>query len=171
MSTISGVHIIKARMALGLSQREIGETLGVVKRTVQRWESGGATVLPQHVATLVTAVHARDPSLAAQIARNGDTSLLELGLERPPPPPSPPLPAAPPLPPPLPPLPTSTLVDSIVCVAADAVGMPPRAIRPALTAAFVRAREVRLDVGAVADSLTGDDGTAKGAAMPRARRR
>jgi hypothetical protein len=64
-------------------------------------------------------------------------------------------------------LPTSALVDSILCVAADAIGVLPRDIRPALAAAFVRAREVRLDVAAVADSLTGADVPAKARAERR----
>jgi hypothetical protein len=158
-------------MALRMSQREMGKLLGSVKRTVQRWERRGATFTTSDVATLASAVHPVDPALAARIAKEGGTSLLELGLERAPAPPPPPAPAALPAALVLPPLPTATLVDSIVCVAADAIGVPPRTIRPALAAAFARAREVRLDVGAVADSLTGADGPARPAARPRARRR
>jgi DNA-binding XRE family transcriptional regulator len=177
MASFSDVHLIEARHALGISQRQLGETLGVVKRTIQRWEDHGGIVTPFHVAKLVAAVHPRNPVLAARIAAHGGTSLLELGIEKPPAPPPPPppepppLPPPPPAPPPPPHLPTATLVDSIVCVAADAIGVLPRAIRPALAAAFVRAREVQLDVGAVADSLTGADVAAKASpARPRRRR-
>jgi len=151
--SISDVLVIQSRMALGLSQARYGELLGIGKRTVQRWEGGGTTVLRSTIQTLASAVHAVDPALAARIATHAGTSLLALGIEKPPLPPAAPA-QAPPLPPPLP---TSTLVDSIVCVAADAIGVLPRAIRPALAAAFQRAQEVRLDVGAVADSLRGDD--------------
>lgn len=188
MSSFTDVHVAQARSALGMSQREFGRMLGVVKRTVQRWEDHGAIVTPSTVATLVAAVHPRDPALAARIAAHSGTSLVALGIEKPPAPPPPPLPPEPvrppapppaPPPPPPPPLPTATLVDSIVCVAADAAGVLPRAIRPALAAAFVRAREVQLDVGAIADSLTGADGagekekakTARAASRPVPSRR
>ncbi len=152
MSSSLPLLLIETRQALLLSQGQLAEMMGVVKRTMQRWEDRGAILLPSHIQTLATAVHPKDPALAARIAAYGNTSLEALGLVKPAPPAPPP---APPAPPPPAPLPTSLLVDSIVCVAADAIGLQPRAIRPALEAAFVRAREVRLDVGAVADSLTG----------------
>jgi hypothetical protein len=164
MASLSANHLVETRLALRLNQGELADLFGVAKRTIQRWESRGATVIPETVATLVLAVHPKDRALAGRIAQHGGTSLRELGLEKPPEPPPappPPPPPPPPLPPPLPPLPTATLVDSIVCVAADAIGVLPRAIRPALAAAFARAREVRLDVAAVADSLTGADAPPK----------
>jgi hypothetical protein len=165
--SLSAVLVIQSRMALGLSQGKYGELLGIGKRTVQRWEGGGAIVLQPTIQTLASAVHSIDPALAARIATNAGTSLLQLGIEKPPlPPAAPAAPQAPPLPPPLP---TSTLVDSIVCVAADAIGVLPRAIRPALAAAFQRAREVRLDVGAVADSLGGGDGAGRRPGQGRGR--
>jgi DNA-binding XRE family transcriptional regulator len=173
MASLSAPHLVQTRLVLGLSQRKLGDVLGVVKRTIQRWEDHGAIVDPSVVATLAAAVHPTDRGLAMVIASHGGTSLLELGLEKPPAPSAPPAPPPPlptPPPPPLPPLPTSTLVDSIVCVAADAIGVLPRAIRPALAAAFVRAREVRLDVAAVADSLTGADVPAKRATDRRGSR-
>ncbi len=157
MPGISAVLVVQSRIALGLSQRKYGELLGIAERTVQRWEDGGAIVLLSTIATLAAAVYPKDPALAGRIATGFGTSLLQLGLEKPPEPPAVVVPAPAP-PPPLPPLPTSTLVDSIVCVAADAIGVPPSAIRPALAAAFRRAQEVRLDLGAVADSLSGGDG-------------
>lgn len=157
--SISGVLVIQARIALGLSQRKLGEMLGISERTVQRWEDGGAIVLPHTIATLTTEVLPKDPDLAARIAAHAGTSLAQLGVEKAPEPAPPP--PAPPPPPALPPLPTETLVDSIVCVAADAIGVLPRAIRPALAAAFRRAREVRLEVGEVADSLGGGAPAAK----------
>jgi hypothetical protein len=41
------------------------------------------------------------------------------------------------------------VIDAIVCAAADAADMIPRAMRPALRAAFVRARELRVSVEAI----------------------
>jgi hypothetical protein len=147
------VLLIQTRRALHLSQRELGERLGMVKRTMQRWEARGAILLPSHIRILATALYPENPALAARMAAYGHTSLRELGLEVPPPA----------LLPPVAPLATSILVDSILCVAADAIGVAPSAIRPALAKAFLRAREVALDVSAVADSLTGDGGGKKAA--------
>ena len=115
--------LIQTRQALLLSQGELAEMMGVAKRTMQRWEDRGAILLPSHIRTLATAAHSRDPALAARIAAYGNTSLEALGLVKPAPPPPPP-------PPPPAPMPTAILVDSIVCVAADAIGVPPRAIPP-----------------------------------------
>jgi hypothetical protein len=157
---LTDVHVIKARIALGMSQRQFGELFGVVKRTVQRWEDGGTTLTRSSLATLTAAVHRRDPALAAALAAGAGATLVELGVEKPPAPPALPPAPSPAPPPPPPPLPMATLIDSIVCVAADAIGVAPSAIRPALAAAFVRAREVRLDLSAVADALT--EGEAKG---------
>jgi hypothetical protein len=150
--------LMETRQTLSLSQEGLGKLLGMAKRTIQRWEARGTILMASQIRTLATAVHPRDPDLAARIAAHGRTTLEALGLVKPPAPPDAPVGALPTAPPGLPPLPTVTLVDSIVCVAADAIGVLPRVIRPALAAAFVRAREVRLDVAAVADSLTGADG-------------
>ncbi len=163
MSSPLPLLLIQTRRALLLSQGQLAEMMGVAKRTMQRWEDRGAILLPSHIRTLATAAHPRDPALAARIAAYGNTSLEALGLVKP-------APAHPPVPPPAP-LPTAILVDSIVCVAADAIGVPPRAIRPALEAAFVRARQVRLDVAAVADSLTGADVAPSAPSGPRRSRR
>jgi hypothetical protein len=46
-------------------------------------------------------------------------------------------------------IPAHALVDSIVCAAAEAMGLPPQALRPALRAAFSRAEEIGISVQAV----------------------
>ena len=43
--------------------------------------------------------------------------------------------------------------DSIVCVAADAMNLPPSAVRPALRAAFLRARELGVSIEAMAEAM------------------
>ena len=47
----------------------------------------------------------------------------------------------------------SDAIDSVVRAAADAMGVTPDAIRPAVAAAFERARDAGLDVQAVAERL------------------
>jgi len=64
--------------------------------------------------------------------------------------PAPALPPAPPLPPPIPP---GVLVDSVVCAAAEAMSLSPQALRPAVLAAFARARDAGLTLDAVVDAL------------------
>jgi hypothetical protein len=97
-------------------------------------------------------IHPIDPRLAAEIATEGGSSLEQLGIVRPPPPlPSP----APPPPAPDP----KYIVDTVVCAAAEAMQLMPDAIRPALRAAFRRARLAGLSVEAVDSALNGTNGT------------
>jgi hypothetical protein len=96
-------------------------------------------------------------SFAAEIAIGADTTLEALGIVRPPPPAAPPPLPAPPQPA------LGSVVDSIVCAAAEAVDLSPGAIRPALVAAFARARELGLGVEAVEGALAGKGGAVKAA--------
>ncbi|MGH7297063.1 MAG: hypothetical protein ACRELB_19150 [Polyangiaceae bacterium] len=94
-----------------------------------------------HLATLV---YPHDASLAAQVAAAMGTNLVALGIARPP---------APPPPPPPPPPPAGDVVDAVVCAAADAIDVTPREVRPALMAAFTRARRLGLSVVDVEKAL------------------
>ena len=151
MATPSSILMIKAQTALSCTQAELGDVLGASKRTVQRWQHGGAILLPQQWGKLATAVHPHDRDLAASIAAEGGTNLVDLGLERPPSPPR-----VVEAEPPPPPLPTSRLVEAVVGAAADAMSMIPRAARPGVAAAFVCAAELRLSVAEVVAALTGE---------------
>jgi transcriptional regulator with XRE-family HTH domain len=152
--------LIRARRHLMISQGELGERLGVSRRTGQRWEGRGCPPWPEQLHALARLVHPHDPELAESIAGAGRSSLAELGIGLPPPapPPATPPPPAPPalaLPPPPPPPPAPDplhIVDSIVCAAADAMQLVPDAVRPALRAAFRRARLAGVTVE-VADSV------------------
>jgi hypothetical protein len=119
------------------SQGALGELLGSSRRTGQRWETGASRPSPGQLQDLARRVHPHDASLAAQIAAAGDSSLVALGLEKPPAPPQPPAP------PPVVPL-AQHVIDSVVCAAADAIDVLPRTIRPALLAALTRARHIGL---------------------------
>jgi DNA-binding transcriptional regulator YiaG len=144
--------LIEARRHLGVSQGQLGEMLGSSERTGQRWERGGSTPMPTQLHTLAGLVypHARD--LAAQIAAAGGSSLEHLGIVRTEEPPPPPPPAQPEVPDPV------HIVDTVVCAAAEAMNLMPNEIRPALRAAFRRARLAGLTVEAVDRGLHADKG-------------
>jgi transcriptional regulator with XRE-family HTH domain len=131
--------LISARRALGLSQVQVSRELGVSHRTVARWERGQATIDVVRACRLARLVFPRDASLAAELASAASESLESLGLVA--------TPQAPP-PPPLP-----LVIDAVVCVAADALGAVPSTVRPALHAAFRRARELGLSLDDVEKAL------------------
>jgi hypothetical protein len=122
--------------------------LGSSLRTAQRWAAGRAHPSADQWKQLATRVFDHDEALAAQIAMHAGHTLETLGLVRP---------AA-----------GSAgttgarvlsaesaflVIDGIVCGAAEALDMSPRALRAALFVAFDRARTAQLDVGAVAEAL------------------
>jgi hypothetical protein len=177
MATTLVALLIDARNRLGVSQGGLGELLGSSRRSGQRWEGGGSSPTPKQLHALAAMVHPKDAELAAQIAVAGGSTLEKLGIVPPSPPPPRPLPLprlppavsapsppappppAPPPPAPPPPLPPpEDVVDSVVCAAAEAIDVMPRTIRPALLAAFRRARRLGLDVATVEKALGGDGG-------------
>lgn len=144
--------LIEARRLLGLSQGALGELLGVSRRTGQRWETTGTRPSAAQWAELARHVHPHDPECAEQLAAEGDTTLQALGLNG-----SPDAGASlasgaathplsrPILPP--------EVVDSVVCAAAEAMDVKPSQMRPALLAAFERARTIGLRVEDVTEAL------------------
>jgi transcriptional regulator with XRE-family HTH domain len=138
MANPSNNLIVQCRMALGLTQKEFGDIFGRTKRTVQRWEDHGATLLPSEAEALARVLLPVRPDLAADIAAGANTTLDRLGL--------------------IPdgaagPMATSDPIDSVVRAAAAVMGVTPDAIRAAIAAAFLRAREEGLDVQTVAERL------------------
>src|SRR5580693_6151610 len=106
-----------ARRALQVSQNGLAEKLGVSRRTGQRWSKGSGPVgTDLHKMALL--VHPVDPSLAAEIASAGGTSLEALGVlggvPGPVLPPPQALIAAP-----------DRVVDAVVCAAAEAMQVTP----------------------------------------------
>jgi DNA-binding XRE family transcriptional regulator len=125
----------RAHYTLRLTQEEIGQRLGFSKRTAQRIAAGRSRPSNENIQRLADMVRSEDAALAAELDR---------WAPRPKPPP-PLVVAQPPPPPPAPPpIPVAVLVESVVCAAADAMGLVPQAVRPALLAAFARASEARL---------------------------
>jgi hypothetical protein len=138
-----------AQMALGTTQKELGEKLGISRRTAQRYSESGVPHL--YLQTLVRLVHPHNRELAAEIARYSGATLVSLGLESPPAPAPPPAAVAPPppAPPPPPPPPADSVVDAVVCAAAEAIDAKPGEVRRTLLAAFSRAREIGIDTAFV----------------------
>jgi hypothetical protein len=142
--------LVLAQFALGCTQKSLAELLGVSARTMMRWQSGRTTATRLVMTQLAPLVYPRDAALAAQLATAGGTTLEALGIVAPAPPPAPAAPARP--------APTTRhLLDAVVCAAGDAVDVPVRALRPALFAAFVRAKDLGLGV----DDLVAGLGEAK----------
>jgi len=137
--------VVRASHTLRFSQRELAKLLGVSRRTITRLFKSSAVPYSSYLHTLARAVHAEDPSLAAELAAEGGQTLEGLDIVRPAPPP---LPAPPKLPP------VRLMVDSVVCAAADAMQTPPAGMREALRAAFARARGLGLTIEEIDDALS-----------------
>jgi transcriptional regulator with XRE-family HTH domain len=138
MASIDGALLTHCQMALGLTQGELADLLGCTKRTIQRWEDRGASLLAPALEALARALYPVRPDLAAQVATAGRTTLDQLGI------PSGAAPGVPAI---------SEPIESMVRSAAEAIGVTPEAVRPAIAAAFARARELGLDVQTVAERL------------------
>jgi hypothetical protein len=63
------------------------------------------------------------------------------------------------------------VVEAVVCAAADAMDVSPRAMRPALLAAFTRARRIGLTVEAMEKALGGAGEAGPAPKADRARKR
>jgi hypothetical protein len=141
-----GALLSLAEDALAIARDDFASMLGVSKRTIMRWEQsdgGGADFR-----LLARKVFPMDPALAARLAAQDDETLESLGLGLP----SPTSPAAAPGAA-SPRFTRAHAVDAIVCVAAEAGDLPPRAVRATLVAAFARARELGLSVTEVEEGL------------------
>ncbi len=138
MSPPVSVLLMECRRTLLVSQGELGQLLGMSRHTGQRWETGRSTPSSEQLHKLASLIHPRNAELAARVAAAGGTTLEALGIAKP---------AAPPSPTPV------DVVDAVVCAGAEAIDVTPRAIRPALLAAFARARRLGLSVEDVEKAL------------------
>jgi hypothetical protein len=128
--------LFDAMHALTMSMNDLARELGSSRSTGQRWSAGRAHPSDDQIHTLARRVYPVDPALARKLAGSVGTTLEALGI---------PQRGAPPSPPPIP----DRIVDAVVYAAAEAVDLPPRAIRPGVVAAFAAARELGLSVEAV----------------------
>jgi transcriptional regulator with XRE-family HTH domain len=63
-----GELFVLAGLSLRMLQNQLASFLGVSDRTMRRWQSGGARLLPSTLHRLVHALHPKDPALAARFA-------------------------------------------------------------------------------------------------------
>jgi DNA-binding XRE family transcriptional regulator len=146
---------VYARQALAMNQGQLADAMGVSRRTIIRWQRGYTAPVDFQVRQLAALVREEDDDLADELLAAAsiapEPEPQQAGAEA----------AAAPIasPPALAPAPEAPsavpahAIDAIVCVAADAANMVPRAIRPALRAAFARAAELGVSVEAVARGL------------------
>jgi hypothetical protein len=144
----TGALVLRTGIAVGMHHRELAKVFGVSRRTVSRWSKDGTRLSHAHAVALAELAHTREPALAAEIAALVGETLVTLGLEAPPPTGPAALGAA---------TLSSKLVDAVVCAAAEAMDVSPRAVRPALLAALRSAREVGLTMEALEATLGGTE--------------
>jgi hypothetical protein len=121
-------------MALGLTQEGLGELLGRNRRTIQRWQDRGFQLMADQAEALALALEPVRPDLAARVLELVSKATIEAGA-------TPARPA------------TAEVIDAILRAAADAAGTSPEAIRPAITAALLKAQEAGVDVSAIVAAL------------------
>jgi hypothetical protein len=142
--------MVFTQQALAGSQTELGEIVSVSRRTVWRWQTGKSHPDPKDLEKFARLAFPKDHALAAALAASFGATLESLGLVKP----SPPAP----LPPAKAPAEKDEatkrlLVDAVVCAAAEALDVSPRAVRHALHVAFGRARDAGLTTDTVAAVL------------------
>jgi transcriptional regulator with XRE-family HTH domain len=125
-----------ARQKLHMVQRQFGPALGASHRTATRWDSGESRLAEHNFRKLAELLAPLDTALATEAAAHIGETLESLGLAAPHSPARPALQATPP----------EDLVDVVVCAAAEASDVSPRAMRSVLGVAFRRARQVGLTV-------------------------
>jgi hypothetical protein len=132
MATDLAALQVHCPIALGRPQKELGDLLGKDRRTIQRWQEKGFDLMPDQARTLALALEPVRPDLAKQVLELGGKTAI-VG-----PPDSPA---------------TSEVIDAILRAAADAGGTSPEAIRPAITAALLKAEEAGVEVSAIIEGL------------------
>jgi hypothetical protein len=127
--------LYRLQTTLHMTQKELGNLIGLSSRTIIRYYGHGGTFTPSQYATLAKALALQDPALATYCARLSGQTLEQLGITKPPELPAPassPLTAARPSPS------APHLADSVVCAGAEAMQCTPTQMRPGLTAALER---------------------------------
>ena len=152
--------VVRGAQALGLTNVDMAKELGCSRRTMQRWMGGQSSVGSASLAQLAHLVVVRDRALAEEILTRANAALVAAGLAPSPwfdPPPAPEIalpPPAPPSPAPPPPPRPPEITNAVVCAAAEAMDLSPRALRPAIVAAFRCARALGLSVAEVEEGLS-----------------
>jgi hypothetical protein len=132
MAIDSAALIVKCQMALGITQRQMADMLGKDRRTIQRWQERGCTLLPKDAETLARALRPAHPDLADSVVALGNEMATALGMPR---------------------VASPEVIDEILRAAAQAGSASPESIRPAITAAFLKATQAGVDAKAVLAGL------------------
>jgi hypothetical protein len=135
MAADSAALLVHCQIALGLTQEELGDLLGRNRRTIQRWQERGFELMADQAETLAHALQAVRPDLAEQVLELGRKAAIAAGM-------TPPTRPA-----------TADVIDAILRAAADAGGTSPEAIRPAISAALLKAEEAGVEVRAIVAAL------------------
>ena len=147
MATVPVVELrallLSAKSALGMSDQHLGEAFTASRKTVGRWMTGRARPGDSTVLDIAKRVAAVDVALAEKLAIAAGAGADALGLAKPEP------------------VVSDIAIDAVVCAAADAADATPKAIRPALLAAFTRAQAAGLTVEQVVSGLSGKAPRAK----------
>jgi transcriptional regulator with XRE-family HTH domain len=148
-----------ARHALGMSQFDLGQELGVSARTIIRWERGHTVPVESQLCALADLVRDEDEDLASEVLEAGgvrvevaaptDASASPsaqpaVAVEHP---------QAPVASPAVHPVALPLSIDSVLLAAAAAADLAPRLVRPAIAAAFARALELGISVDVAAEAL------------------
>ena len=130
MAIDSNVLLTHCQLALGVTQKELGDLIGVSKRTIQRWQDGGCNLYPWQAELLAGALRSKRPDLADQMTELAKKEAKALRHV------------------------TPELVDRVMQAAAGAGGIGVEAARPIVTAALVQAADLDLDLQRLVAKLT-----------------
>jgi hypothetical protein len=125
----------RLQTTLHVTQKELGNLIGLSSRTIIRYYQHGGFFLPSQYATLAKALAPHDVALATYCARLSGLPPEQLGIAKAPALPAP-ASAAPAAVRPAPSAPH--LADSVVCAGAEAMQCTPTQMRPGLAAALER---------------------------------
>ena len=121
MAARSATLMVQIQLALGVTQAGLGAMLGRDKRTIQRWQRGGTSLMPAQAVTLANALRPVRQDLADELLALAAKTEGELRRGR----------AASP-----------ETIDAILEAAAKAGRISLKAARPIVTAAFRAASEL-----------------------------
>ena len=151
-TTFNLALLTRAQFALRLTQETLGELIGASRRTIVRWVGEGGVPSQEQLVVLARAVYPKDEKLAAEIAAAAGKTLESLGLVVKPPPAAAQTAVA------RPSAGLHHMTAAIVCAAAETLDTSPKALRPALLAAFKQAAEMGLTLEEVCKGLGGPRG-------------
>jgi DNA-binding XRE family transcriptional regulator len=133
--------LLEARRFLAMTQQELGETLGLSARTIMRWERGQASPDPSEFLKLAAMLRDIDePELAEELLAASGVIIETRWREG-----SPEAGAVS--------VATRHAVDSVLWAAAETMDGTLRQVRPAVLAAFARAKDMGLGIDAVVEAL------------------